>query len=78
MADQARICQSTRLPVNALAAGPYTKISRTEFAAAGVARISLGSALARSTQRLIHDAATSPCSETAISPRCPTASLVQK
>lgn len=57
MTDLARICAATKLPVNALAAGPYCKISRAEFAAAGVARISLGSALARATHRVIHDAA---------------------
>lgn len=57
MDDIARICAATDLPVNALAAGPYTGISRAEFAAAGVARISLGSALARVTHRVIHDAA---------------------
>ncbi len=54
--DMARICAATRLPVNAIAAGPYTDVSRAEFAAAGVARISLGSTLARATHRLIHDA----------------------
>lgn len=49
MDDLRRICAATRKPVNALAAGKYAKISRAEFAAAGVARISLGSALARVT-----------------------------
>lgn len=56
MADLARICAATSLPVNALAAGPFTKVSLAEFAAAGVARVSLGSALARITHRVIHDA----------------------
>lgn len=56
LADQARVCAATKLPVNALAAGPFTSISRAEFAKAGVARISLGSALARLVQRTIHDA----------------------
>lgn len=55
--DQARICAATKLPVNALAAGPFTKITRDQFAKAGVARISLGSALARATHRMLHDAA---------------------
>ncbi len=55
--DQARICAATTLPVNALAAGPFTQHTRAQFAAAGVARISLGSALARATHRLINDAA---------------------
>ncbi|WP_424943233.1 isocitrate lyase/PEP mutase family protein [Aliiroseovarius crassostreae] len=55
--DQARICAATDLPVNALAAGPFTNVTRDAFAKAGVARISLGSALARVTHRAIHDAA---------------------
>jgi 2-methylisocitrate lyase-like PEP mutase family enzyme len=53
----ARICQAVSLPVNALAAGPFTAVSRQQFAAAGVARISLGSSLARATHRVIADAA---------------------
>lgn len=57
MEDLKRICAATPLPINALAAGPYTKVSLAEFAAAGVARISLGSSLARAMQRLIQDAA---------------------
>lgn len=57
--DIARICQATRKPVNALAAGPvYTAMNKADFANLGVARISLGSALARVTHRVIHDAAT--------------------
>lgn len=55
--DQAAICAATDLPVNALAAGPFTQHSRSDFAKAGVARISLGSALARVTHRAIFDAA---------------------
>ncbi|WP_116597466.1 isocitrate lyase/PEP mutase family protein [Primorskyibacter marinus] len=55
--DLGRICATTRLPVNALVAGPFTARSRAEFAAAGVARLSLGSALARATHRVIHNAA---------------------
>lgn len=55
--DQVRICAATTLPVNALAAGPFTQYTRAQFAAAGVARISLGSALARATHRVINDAA---------------------
>jgi 2-methylisocitrate lyase-like PEP mutase family enzyme len=53
---QAQICAATTLPVNALAAGPFTEVSRADLAAIGVARISLGSALARATHRLIIDA----------------------
>ncbi|QHQ35101.1 isocitrate lyase/PEP mutase family protein [Algicella marina] len=55
MADIARICKAVPCPVNALAAGSFTKVSRAKFAAAGVARISLGSALARATHALIRD-----------------------
>jgi len=51
------VVQATTKPVNALAAGPFARVSRAEFAAAGIARISLGSALARVTHRVIHDAA---------------------
>lgn len=57
MAEQRRICQSVSVPVNALAAGPFTSVSLQEFAEAGVARVSLGSALARATHRVINDAA---------------------
>ena len=54
-ADLGRICAAVSLPVSVLAVGPCTALSRAEFAAAGAARISLGSALARATHRLIHD-----------------------
>ncbi|MCF6273593.1 MAG: isocitrate lyase/phosphoenolpyruvate mutase family protein [Rhodobacteraceae bacterium] len=56
MADIARLCAAVDVPVNALAAGPYLARSVAEFAAAGVRRISLGSAIARATHRLIDDA----------------------
>lgn len=52
------LCAATKTPINALAAGRFIKHSRAEFAAAGVARISLGSALARVTHKVIQDAAT--------------------
>ncbi len=56
--DLVRICKATKKPVNALAAGPtYTRLTRTQYAVMGVARISLGSALARVTHRAIFDAA---------------------
>jgi len=55
--DIARVCAATSKPVNALAAGPYTKLTRADFAKLGVARISLGSALARVTHRAVYDAA---------------------
>ena len=56
-ADLERICRSVPLPVNALVAGPYAQYTKAQFARAGVARLSLGSALARVTHRAIHDAA---------------------
>ena len=55
--DLKRVVAATDKPVNVLAAGPYAKFSRADYAAAGLARISLGSALARTTHRVIHDAA---------------------
>ena len=54
--DLRRICQSSEKPVNALAAGPYAKLPRTEFARLGVGRISIGGALARKTHQIIHEA----------------------
>lgn len=57
MAALRRICAATAKPVNALAAGAFTRVPLAEFAAAGVARVSLGSSLARATHRVIHDAA---------------------
>lgn len=57
MADIFRICQETTAPVNVLVAGKYSVRNLSEFAALGVARLSLGSALARVTHRIIHDAA---------------------
>ena len=56
MAALARICASVSAPVNALAAGPFAKVALSDFAEAGVARVSLGSALARATHRVIRDA----------------------
>ena len=57
MDDVRAVCEAVSAPVNALAAGPFTNVSLAGFAAAGVARVSLGSALARATHRLIVDAA---------------------
>ncbi|WP_227285517.1 isocitrate lyase/phosphoenolpyruvate mutase family protein [Boseongicola sp. H5] len=57
LSDIARLCAASPVPVNALAAGRFAGIPRADYAAAGVARISLGSALARVTHRVIHDAA---------------------
>jgi 2-methylisocitrate lyase-like PEP mutase family enzyme len=55
--DISVICKSVSIPVNVLVAGPYCAHSRAEFARAGAARLSLGSALARATHRVIYDAA---------------------
>ena len=52
----ALLCASVSIPVNVLCAGPFTKFSKQDFAKAGAARISLGSALARATHRVILDA----------------------
>lgn len=54
--DLARVVAATEKPVNALAAGPLAALSRTEFSRMGVARISLGAALARVTQRALIEA----------------------
>ena len=54
----ARLVKATDLPFNALVSGPFANCSRAEFAALGVARLSLGSALARATYRTIHEAGT--------------------
>lgn len=59
MADLKSIVAAVDLPVNALAAGPWTATSIEEFAGAGVARVSLGSSLARATHRVIRDAGAS-------------------
>lgn len=55
--DVARICAAVSIPVNVLVAGPFTAQTRAAYGKAGVARLSLGSALARATHRVIHDAA---------------------
>lgn len=44
------VCAAVRVPVNILPAGALAAATRTEFAAAGVARISLGSGLSRLAQ----------------------------
>ena len=53
MDDLARICRSVESPVNALAAGQFAKYTIADFANIGVARISLGSAMARVTHAAI-------------------------
>ncbi len=56
MDDLKRLTAAVSAPVNALVAGSWTKVTRDAFAEAGVARISLGSSLARATHRIIRDA----------------------
>jgi 2-methylisocitrate lyase-like PEP mutase family enzyme len=48
-----RVIASVKAPVNALAAGPLTKLSVKEIAAIGARRISLGSMIARVTHAAI-------------------------
>lgn len=52
----ARVVAAVDVPVNALAAGPIARLTRSDLAAIGVARISLGSALARMTHHVILEA----------------------
>ncbi|MBM7067320.1 isocitrate lyase/phosphoenolpyruvate mutase family protein [Actibacterium sp. 188UL27-1] len=58
MAELAQICTATSKPVNVLSVGPMTVATLADFAAIGVARVSLGGGLARATHKIIHDAAT--------------------
>lgn len=51
-----QVVAATPKPVNALAAGAFTQHSLAAFAACGVARVSLGSSLARATHKVIYDA----------------------
>jgi 2-methylisocitrate lyase-like PEP mutase family enzyme len=57
MAALAAVCRATAKPVNALAAGAFSAVPRAGFAEIGVARISLGSALARVTHAALIEAA---------------------
>lgn len=54
--DLTRIVKATKTPVNVLAAGPFTRFTRHDYAKIGIARISLGSALARVTHKAIAQA----------------------
>ena len=54
--DLRRIVEAVRAPVNALAAGAFLKLTLGDFAQIGVARVSLGSSLARATHAVIRDA----------------------
>jgi 2-methylisocitrate lyase-like PEP mutase family enzyme len=51
-----RTCAAVAVPVNVLVTAPLTACSRGEFAAAGAARLSLGSGLARLAQAALRDA----------------------
>jgi len=53
--DIVRLCGEVNCPVNVLAAGPFVKHTKAEIAAAGARRISLGSAIARASHRVIMD-----------------------
>ena len=55
--ELARICESVKAPVNALAAGAFAKHTVADYANIGVARISLGSAMARVTHAAIINSA---------------------
>ena len=57
LATVARVCAAVEVPVNVLAVGTLTALSRADLAAAGAARISLGSALARLTHAALLAAA---------------------
>ncbi|SHG66832.1 2-Methylisocitrate lyase, PEP mutase family [Cognatiyoonia sediminum] len=50
-----RVTSTLSKPVNVLAVGRMGKETRATLGDAGVARISIGSALARTTQRVMHD-----------------------
>ena len=52
----AEVVRATEKPVNALAAGPYARLVLSEFGAIGVARVSVGSALARVTHAALVEA----------------------
>ena len=54
--DLARLVRAVGGRVNALAVGPLARLRLAEFAEIGVARVSVGSALARATHRVIRDA----------------------
>jgi len=58
MASLKRVVESVSRPVNALAAGRFANFSKNDFAAAGVRRISVGSAVARATHKVVVDATT--------------------
>jgi len=56
MAQVAEVCREIKVPVNVLCAGRLVGHKTSEFASAGVARISLGSMLSSVTHKAIVDA----------------------
>ena len=66
--DLARVIKATSKPVNILAAGPYATHALATYADMGVARISLGSALARVTHAAIKDCADSMFTQGSFAP----------
>ena len=55
--DQERLVRATETPVNVLTAGRVADVPRAKWAEMGVARLSVGGALARRTQKTLIDAA---------------------
>ena len=55
MAALERVTSSVSRPVNVLAVAEMSKETRATLGGVGVARISIGSAMARTTQRVMHD-----------------------
>ncbi|TCD15371.1 isocitrate lyase/PEP mutase family protein [Oricola cellulosilytica] len=51
-----QIVASVSAPINALAAGPFSKYRLADFEKAGVRRVSVGSAIARATQKTLVEA----------------------
>jgi len=56
MEDLARIVKSVSVPVNALVTGQFAQKTTADFAALGVARLSVGSSFARATHGLMYQA----------------------
>ena len=55
--DLARICKSVQVPVNVVIAGAFRNYKATDFAKIGIARMSLGSSLARVTHAALINSA---------------------
>ena len=63
MDELKQVVDSVSKPVNALVAGPFAAHGFEEFAAMGVRRISLGSAVARVTHKALVDSVAAICSD---------------